>query len=217
MVNPKMRFEVWEPVYREILSDFGYSRLADESSARLLKSLMINADLLTIEELGSVIGDKVSILGAGDNLRADIEHNGLKGTLISAGSATKYAMDMGIVPDIVVTDLDGDIDSQLEASEKGAITVIHAHGDNTELIIRYAKEFKGKVAITTQSVPDNIIYNFGGFTDGDRSVCMADHFGASFTLYGFDFDNPSETDEKEASVKKKKLMWAKKIIGMIRR
>ena len=123
-------------------------------------------------------------------------------------------MSMGIVPDIVVTDLDGDVESQIEASEKGAVTLIHAHGDNIDLIMRYAKEFTGKVILTTQSRPDLVLYNFGGFTDGDRAVCLARHLGAeNILLYGFDFENPSFKDGSDPAVKRKKLQWARRIIG----
>ena len=207
-----MRNEDWEPVYSEILEDMGYDRSSDESSAKMLKALMLNADLITEDEI--IIGDTVSIFGAADSLQSDIGKKRPEGTLISAGSATSAVMSAGIVPDIVVTDLDGDIGSQIEASEKGAVTLIHAHGDNADLIMRYAKEFPGKVILTTQSTPDYVLCNFGGFTDGDRAVCFARHMGAKHIfLYGFDFDNPSSKNDSNPAVKSKNLQWAKRIIG----
>lgn len=209
-----MRFSEWEPLYVEMLSDMGFDRESDESCAKMLRMMMLNADLADEDDLASVIGDTVSVFGGADSLADCIRANGLHGTLISAGSATKTAIDMGIVPNIVVTDLDGDIDSQLKASEAGAITLIHAHGDNSELIMRYAKEFRGKVMITTQSDPDLVICNFGGFTDGDRAVCLAREFGAKkIYLYGFDFDHPSDKMGSDPQMKLKKLSWAKRIIG----
>ena len=210
----KMRNEDWEPVYSDILADMGYDRASDENSAKVLRTLMLNADLMMDDELEDVIGDTVSIFGAADCLRSDISKRGPEGTLISAGSATSEVMDMGIIPDIVVTDLDGDVRKQIEASKQGAITLIHAHGDNVDLIMRYAKEFTGKVILTTQSKPDLVLCNFGGFTDGDRAVCLARHFGARrIFLYGFDYDNPSTKEGSDPEVKRKKLSWAKRIIG----
>lgn len=207
-----MRNEDWEPIYSEILKDMGYDRASDENSAKVLRTLMLNADLITEDEVD--VRDTVSIFGAADSLSSDIERRGPEGTLISAGSATSVVMSKGILPDIVVTDLDGDIDSQIEASRKGAVTLIHAHGDNIDLIMRYAKEFTGKVILTTQSRPDMVLCNFGGFTDGDRAVCFARHMGAKrIVLYGFDFDNPSDKDGSDPEVKRKKLSWAKRIIG----
>ncbi len=209
-----MRFEEWSPIYESIISDMGYDRSSDEASARLLKVLMVNADLITSDELSSVIGDEVSIFGSASRLESDVRDSSPQGTLISAGSATSRVMAMGLMPDIVVTDLDGDIDSQIEASDKGAVTIMHAHGDNEDLIMRYAKEFHGKVLITTQSKPDNILCNFGGFTDGDRAVCIARHFGCSkIRLYGFDYDAPHPKDGSDPDIKSKKLQWAKRIIG----
>lgn len=207
-----MRNEDWEPIYREILSDMGYDRASDENSAKVLRTLMLNADLITEDEVP--VGDTVSVFGAAESLMSDIAKVRPEGTLISAGSATSTLMSLGIVPDIVVTDLDGDIDSQIEASRRGAVTLIHAHGDNIDLIMGYAKGFTGKVILTTQSKPDFVLCNFGGFTDGDRAVCFARHMGAKrILLYGFDFDNPSSKDGSDTAVKKKKLQWAKRIIG----
>ena len=207
-----MRNEDWEPIYSEILEDMGYDRASDEMSARVLRSLMLNADLITEDELG--IGDTVSIFGAADCLMDDISKKEPEGTLISAGSATSVLMSMGLVPDIVVTDLDGDIGPQISASGMGAVTIIHAHGDNIDLIREYAKEFTGKVMITTQSKPDLVLCNFGGFTDGDRAVCLARHMGAKrIYLYGFDFANPSYKDGSDPEIKKRKLRWAERIIG----
>lgn len=211
-----MRPEVWEPTYQMILEDMGYDRASDESSARLLKNLTLNSNLITEDEFQERIGTIASIFGAADCLASDIECSEPTGTLIAAGSATGKLMSLGYEPDIVVTDLDGDVNSQIEASRKGAVTMIHAHGDNSELIMRYVKDFTGPIAITTQSTPDLVLCNYGGFTDGDRAVCLADHFGAKYKLYGFDFDNPA-SDSKDPATKKKKLQWAKRIIDSLRR
>jgi len=210
-----MRPEVWEPLYLRIIEDMGYDRTSDENSARLLKNLTLNSNLITEDELEESLGKKVSIFGSADCLCDDIERKRPEGTLIAAGSATSKMMSLGLEPDIVVTDLDGDIDAQIRASKDGAIILIHAHGDNSDLIMRYAKEFTGPLVITTQSTPDLVLCNFGGFTDGDRAVCLADHFGAEYELYGFDFDNPS-SDSKDPATKKRKLAWAKIIIDSLR-
>ena len=207
-----MRNEDWDPIYCEILKDMGYDRASDENAARVLKALMVNADLITDDELA--VKDTVSVFGAADSLASDIWKRRPEGTLISAGSATSTVMSLGIIPDIVVTDLDGDVRSQIEASGKGAVTLIHAHGDNIDLIMKYAKEFTGRVILTTQSKPDMVLYNFGGFTDGDRAVCLARHMGAKrIYLYGFDFANPSYKDGSDPEIKKRKLRWAERIIG----
>lgn len=210
-----MRPEDWEPIYQEILKDMGYDRASDESSARLLKNLTLNSNLITDDELQEAVGTHASIFGSADCLASDLKKAEPKGTLIVAGSATGKLMSLGFEPDIVVTDLDGDMEPQIRASKNGAITLIHAHGDNADLIMKYAKEFTGPIVITTQSTPDLVLCNYGGYTDGDRAVCLADHFGATYTLYGFDFENPA-SDSNDAVTKGKKLQWAKRIIDSLR-
>lgn len=208
-----MRFEDWLPIYNDILSDFGYDRSQDEACARLLRMITLNSDLLTDEEIEGLFSETASVIGAAECMENDIS-NGLTGTVISAGSATKRVMDAGIVPDIVVTDLDGDIDSQLKASEMGAVTFIHAHGDNSDLVMGYAGRFKGKIVLTTQSRPEGLLHNYGGFTDGDRAYCIARHFGVrDIRLYGFDYDNPSSKTGSDPEIKRRKLSWAKRIIS----
>jgi len=120
----------------------------------------------------------------------------------------------GLRPDILVTDLDGDIDAQIAASANGTVTLIHAHGDNVDLIMRYAKEFRGKVVLTTQSRPDNVLRNYGGFTDGDRAYCMVRHFGIrDIRLIGFDLEHPSTKEGTDPLIKLRKLRWAGRIMS----
>jgi uncharacterized Rossmann fold enzyme len=65
---------------------------------------------------------------------------------------------------------------------------------------------------TTQAKPFNRVYNFGGFSDGDRCVFVAREFGASkIKLAGFDFEDPGVNQ-----IKKKKLKWAKKLLEILR-
>ncbi|MCL2032525.1 MAG: DUF115 domain-containing protein [Methanomassiliicoccaceae archaeon] len=203
--------EDWEPIYNEILEDFGYDPLTDESSARMLKALMLNSYLISDDDV--VMQRKATVFGNSDDLKKDIASAAPRGTLIASGSSVAVLREMSVAPDIVVTDLDGEIGPQIEASKKGAVTFIHAHGDNTHLIQRYAQDFLGPVVLTTQSRPDNVVSNYGGFTDGDRAVCIARHFGAKeILLLGFDFSTPSSKEGSDRMIKAKKLWWAKKII-----
>jgi len=208
-----MFFTEWEPVYEEILSDFGYSRYEDEACVRVMMSVTLNNDLVSDEDAGALVKSTCTVFGNSPSLEKDIERLGTEGTLIASGSAVGRLLAMGIMPDIVATDLDGDIDSQLEASASGSLTLLHAHGDNADLISRYAGLLKGPVAMTTQSTPRDIVYNFGGFTDGDRAVCFARHFGCrKILLPGFDYEHPMPKEGSDPSIKKKKLAWAKRII-----
>lgn len=207
-----MRPDEWESIYPEILSDFGYSRSEDEASARLLNALMANAGLKDGDEISSCFGREATVFGP--VYSGAMERGAFRGTLISAGDATGALMESKILPDVVVTDLDGDVEAQKEASRRGSLVFIHAHGDNRDRILEHAGDFRGPVVLTTQSKPFGSLFNFGGFTDGDRAVCIARHFGVSrIYLAGFDFASPALKDGSDPVIKAKKLKWAERIIG----
>ena len=117
-----------------------------------------------------------------------------------------------------MTDLDSSpemLDAQLELNAKGALMVIHAHGDNNPALRKYLPHIKGRVMGTTQTEPEGRLHNFGGFTDGDRAVTMASHFGAAeIALLGFNLTTPVWKEGVDPGTKKKKLRWAERIIAM---
>jgi uncharacterized Rossmann fold enzyme len=126
---------------------------------------------------------------------------------IAADGAAEVLLRRGIVPDILVSDLDGPFLAIQEACQKGAIIVVHAHGDNLDALCRYVPQLENVIG-TCQCRPPEGLYNFGGFTDGDRSVFLASELGAlSIELVGFDFEDQSVTPRK-----RKKLAWAERLI-----
>ena len=177
----------WESKYKEILKDFGYSRKKDSQSCKLLDSLLPKKT--SIVKIRDLIENKpVFVVGAGPSLPSCIsilkKHK--KVTKIVADGATKAIIENGLKPDIVVTDLDGDIISLKKTGRTNTIMVVHAHGDNSEKI-HLVKNFKNCIG-TTQTKPIGIVNNFGGFTDGDRCVFLANHFNAKkIILLGMDF------------------------------
>ena len=208
-----MHFSEWEPIYEDILADMGYSRIDDEGAVRVLKDVTLNSDLISGEDAAERMKDIVTVIGNAPCLEDDISSKVIKGTIICSGSAVGRLVAMGFSPDMVFTDLDGDIEPQLKASSEGAITFIHAHGDNQNLIMSYAGLFKGPIVLTTQSTPEYTVFDYGGFTDGDRAVCFADHFGArEIRLLGFDYDHPMPKEGSDPEMKLRKLSWAKRII-----
>ncbi len=206
----------WESKYREILKDFGYSRNKDNQSAKLLNSLLQKKTLsIGIRDL--IKNRPVFVIGAGPSLPSCIpllkRHKEI--TKIVADGATKAIIENGMKPDIVVTDLDGDIKSLKKAGRTKTIMVVHAHGDNSERI-NLAKYFKNCIG-TTQAKPIGIINNFGGFTDGDRCVFLANHFKAKkIILLGMDFGTRigkySKNKVDNRAIKIAKLCRGKKLL-----
>ncbi|HIJ00685.1 MAG: 2-amino-4-hydroxy-6-hydroxymethyldihydropteridine diphosphokinase [Candidatus Methanomethylophilaceae archaeon] len=205
-----MYFEEWEPVYERIIKEMGYSRLQDEASARMLRHMILNKRLIDVDDLIPLMSGVVNVVGAAV---VPEELTDIDGTVICAGSSAKTLIEANLIPEILITDLDGDLVPQAECCRRGAVAVIHAHGDNADLIQQHLHLFNGPIIATTQSRPDLLMVNMGGFTDGDRAVCMARHLGAKkIRLVGFDFERPIVSEGEDLSVKKTKLKWAKHII-----
>jgi uncharacterized Rossmann fold enzyme len=211
-----MDFNVWERYYLSILSDFGFSQEDDESSARILAELLRDKKQNSAKDLISIIAAKeVVVVGGARGLDEQLS-GGISGVIISADGTTSSLLAHDIVPHIIVTDLDGNIEDQIAANARGSLVAIHAHGDNIPQIEKWTPRFSGKIIGTAQCRPPSGLYNFGGFTDGDRGVFLAHHFGAmSIKLLGFDFENVGDKPNCDKEIKLEKLKWAKKLIALL--
>ena len=226
-----MEFGEWNIYYKEILDDFGFSREDDEKCAQLLDEILSEEGCLTLEDLSKIVGfsDKFIVFGAGPSLKGHIkdlkENYDLNDyVLVSADGATTALVEERIAPDIVVTDLDGNLDDILLANIKGANIVVHAHGDNSDKIVQITPYFTNVLG-TAQSQPVGNIYNFGGFTDGDRAIFLSVALDASeIILAGMDFgeivtkySRPNLPDivGPADEVKRKKLQYAEKLTRWI--
>lgn len=210
-----MQFRDWEPVYERILQDFGYSREKDEEAARELAILASDKPQCDDVCLTGLFG-KCATIVAGPSSSGEHLSELTKGTILSVGIGTAILMGEGIIPNLVVTDLDGDVATDLKANEGGAVLVVHAHGDNIPSLRRYVPSIIGRTVLTTQSTPFDRVRDFGGFTDGDRAIAMAVHFGAcDLKLIGFDFRHPRPKDGSSLKTKARKLRWAESIIGKL--
>ena len=217
-----MKWEEWEPFYLRIIHEMGYSIEDDRKAARVLRALLLEGDEYILrEELKAVIRKKAYLFGAGPSLENALnEFDFSDGTLIAADGATSALLDAGVVPDVIVTDLDGRIPDLKLANDRGSFMVIHAHGDNIDKLSVYVPLFS-RILGTCQTEPLDIIYNFGGFTDGDRAAFLAEALGArKITLVGFDFGETvgkwSKPSLKEHSPvwesKRKKFEFAKELL-----
>ncbi|MBN1677938.1 MAG: DUF115 domain-containing protein [Candidatus Thermoplasmatota archaeon] len=204
---------VWQGLYDEICLDFGYDKEKDLECARLLAGLLAGRSERALAEVREGFPESVLICGGGPNLQAEISSTQLEGYVVAADSAASVLLESGVAPDMIVTDLDGIVEDQLELNARGSVVFVHAHGDNLAAIKRHVPDFRGRVVGTCQCLPPPSVFNFGGFTDGDRAACICAALGASdIVLMGFDFEAPSEKPGKRRDVKKRKLQWARKII-----
>ena len=211
-----MMISGWKKRYFSILKELNYSEKKDKESAIILDSILKkNNSIKKIRKL--IQGKTVFVIGSGPSLSIAIPKlKKLKKSIkIAADSSLKPLIDNGIIPDIIVTDLDGNEDAIKKISKTKSIFVIHAHGDNIEKL-QMVEKIKNSIG-TTQTNPFNKIQNFGGFTDGDRGVFLANHFDAKkIILFGMDFGNQigkfSNTDRADREMKLKKLKIGKNLL-----
>ena len=206
----------WKSRYSEILKEFKYDEKQDRESAVYLDSIL--GESRNYEKISKKIrGQSVIIIGAGPSLLRSIPRlkQVKKAIKIAADSALGPLLENEVFPDVVVTDLDGDKKDLEKVGKTRCIIVVHAHGDNKEEL-GMVKKFKNCVG-TTQSKPFNRIKNFGGFTDGDRCVFLADHFGAKkIVLMGMDFGKKigrcSNTKKSDRKIKLQKLKKGEELL-----
>jgi uncharacterized Rossmann fold enzyme len=87
--------------------------------------------------------------------------------------------------------------------------VVHAHGDNITQVRRILPKLSERVIGTTQVEPFGKLYNFGGFTDGDRAAFIAHELGASkIWLAGMDLGTKIGKRSGDKDVKQKLIKLA---------
>jgi uncharacterized Rossmann fold enzyme len=221
-----MDYKTWKPIYETIMREFNFPIESDEKSAGVLNKLLEKKKLFSFSKLSDLLKNKeILVFGAGPSLESFILRHKKKfanSVKLAADGATSALLKYNIYPDIIVTDIDGNVSDQLRANAEGSIMMIHAHGDNIEAIKTYVPRFEGVIMGTTQGNPEPYehLHNFGGFTDGDRAVHIADHFKAkTISLIGFDFTNElgeySFAEHKNKDIKLKKLQWCKSLIDSL--
>ena len=208
----------WNKKYNEILKEFGYSKKDDIESAKILNSKITKKiPKKTLTKL--IQNNDVFIIGAGPSLLKSIKtlkkfSNGVK---IVADGAIQAFLENDLKADILVSDLDGDLKSIKKIGKTNTLIFVHAHGDNIEKLdlVSGFKNWAG----TTQTKEFGKLYNFGGFTDGDRCVFLANYFNAkNIILVGMDFGNTIGKYSKNISnktLKRKKLRFGKGLLEWI--
>ncbi|HEX9816855.1 MAG TPA: 6-hydroxymethylpterin diphosphokinase MptE-like protein [Candidatus Thermoplasmatota archaeon] len=216
-----MNFETWEPTYKAILAEFGFDRAKDEESAKLLARLTSRPPYDPVRAwrclLAHFAARPTIVLGAADDAAKRLVEAPAASRLVVADGATTAALEAGRRPDLIVTDLDGNVDDEIKAVRQGAYVAIHGHGDNMPAVANWLPKFDPtRVFGTCQSEPVGSLQNVGGFTDGDRACHIAHELGASdLLLVGFAFEGPAGkySGTYDPKTKQRKLAWSKHLIG----
>lgn len=212
----------WQAWYDRIVSTFGYSPDEDQRAAEVLSRLLRGRAIPLTRLRKAISGQPVLILGAGPSLEDDLKEImdvGVLGgfILIAADGATTAVLHVvKSFPRIVVTDLDGRIHDLLQADRAGALMAVHGHGDNIPMLERIVPQLDNPIG-TTQVQPRPNVYNFGGFTDGDRAVFLAVEMDARLIVvagmgFGSEIGKYSKDKPRSISVKRKKLKMGKALL-----
>ncbi len=220
----EMEFSAWAPEYERIRREFGFAMDREERSAERLEALLPDAARTGgLPRAAALLrGREVIVVGlaprAGPPPLWRLGRTDPVPVVVAADGATAVCLDAGIVPAIVTTDLDGPLPAEVNANRKGSLVVVHAHGDNLPQVEEWVPQFPGELAGSWAGAPRPALLNVGGFTDGDRAVCLAEHARARrIRLWGFDFGWVEEGSSAATERKRAKLTWADRIIGELAR
>ena len=158
-----MMIRGWNSRYSEIVKEFGFSKKQDSEAAFMLNSIIKNP--ISVKKIKNILkGKTVFVIGAGPSLSSSIPtlKKFSKTPIIVADSALEILVKNNILPDIVVTDLDGDEKTLKKIGRKNSIMIVHAHGDNIAKL-HLAENFQNCIG-TTQGKVLGKLFNFGGFT-----------------------------------------------------
>lgn len=219
-----MEYARWAPLYETIAREFGYPFDRETRAADRLEALLppaARAEPLA-RARARLTGREVIVVGSaprgGPPPIWRLPSSDPPVAVIAADPATAACLDAGIVPALVVTDLDGPIPTEINANRRGSLAVVHAHGDNLPALEEWVPQFPGELVGSWAGPPRPALIDVGGFTDGDRAVFLAEHAGASrILLWGFDFDSVDEPDEGARARKRAKLAWSRRLIGSLAR
>ena len=222
-------------IQHEVREEFGWAYRDDQESAENilqrfkseapfgLPSWNFQGRQVALESLTAALNaaEKIVFVGAAAT-RTMLERDWADGTVFVAADGSVGAC-LGLVDVlVVVTDLDGGVHLQ-EAVQRGTPMAVHAHGDNQErltaLLPQWAK-YQPPVMLTHQT-DENYegMLNVGGFTDGDRAVCLVSFLGGDenkFVFLGYSTEHVGEwSGLTEPAQKLRKLEWMAKVLDRL--
>jgi len=220
----------WCPKYLEIVQRLDLDSNADRESTEILTSMLesIDPDPLLKQLSDCISGKQVIVCGAGPSLKRHIEslmksEDLADYVIVAADGATSVILELGLHCDVVVTDLDGNMEHLKEAKSRGALLIVHAHGDNIERVKSVVPSL-GNILGSTQVEPTDRVFLWGGFTDGDRAChIVCEYLPKRIILAGMDFgkrvgkwSKPGHKDHFPANERKRiKLEIAEELISSL--
>ena len=200
-----MTFDIdwWWDYQSEISTHFGFSKCRENVASRIVSRLKLKkANLQKYFK-----GKNISIIGAA--IGSDIVLP--PKNLLVADGALRACLERNIIPEFVMTDLDGYLEDLFWASNNGSKLIVHSHGDNIAVFSQYSTRLPYfSVTTTYPSLNSNC---WGGFTDGDRALMMALSLSSkSINLLGFNFNEIGDYAGVFSPRKLEKLVWAEKIV-----
>ncbi len=181
----------WTHKYLEVVRTLDLNMAQDKDATHILERLVKEPADKRLEKL--IRGKPIIVYGCGPSLESDLNkltNANIQNKFISiaADGAVSACLRYKILPHINVTDLDGNMDHIAYANKHGTMTLLHAHSANVKKIITCARRLERDFYGTSQSTSTKNVKNYGGFTDADRAVHIANAFGAHFiVLCGMDF------------------------------
>ncbi len=203
---------------------------ADREATEILTSILkpIDPEPLLKRLADCITGNNVVVCGAGPSLKQHIEllrkiENLEEYVIVVADGAISVILDLGLHCDVIITDLDGTLEHLKKAKAAGALLIVHAHGDNIEIVKSTVPILKDVLG-STQVQPTNRAFLWGGFTDGDRAChVVCEYSPKRIILAGMDFgtsvgkwSKPGHENHFPASKRKRiKLEIAEELISSL--
>jgi len=205
-----MTFDIdwWWEFQDQINTQFNFSRIREEVATRMVA----HSDFIKTSIAHYFRGRDLVLIGAAINQSFSIPNS----SLIVADGALRACLEKDIIPELIISDLDGYLPDMLWATQNGSKIIIHAHGDNISRVHQYSAKLN-PICITS-TYPSDSTFCWGGFTDGDRATMMSLSLGcASIKLLGFDFNKVGLFSGEYSPRKIEKLVWAQRIIDECKR
>ena len=205
-----MTFDIdwWWKFQDQISTQFNFSRIREKVATRMVA----HSDFLKTSISHSFRGRDLVLIGAAINHSLLIPNS----SLIVADGALRACLEKDIIPELIISDLDGYLPDIIWATQNGSKIIIHAHGDNISRVHQYSAKLNP--ICMTSTYPSDSTFCWGGFTDGDRATMMSLSLGcASIKLLGFDFNKVGSFSGEYSPRKIEKLVWAQRIIDECKR